>query len=232
MSCGATRLGSLTTGNFSHDQDPCGRGRSRLGLAGYAMAQDTPRRAAPLRWPRRCTITIIIITTIIITTITHASHAPAWLLRLRQLPRNKQTSNAAFEFARNLQLSRQDHCLESFFVSVLICEIQPCLEFGSGLGLLLPHPLARLDLDPRPLDQTNHRPPQRAHVLLRQLHAMEDVAQVSPHARLLGHRAEKAILLKLVLEEIRRTRAASRAAPAAIGRAGSSRAAARRRGRP
>ena len=61
-------------------------------------------------------------------------------------------------------------------------------------------PLARLDLDARPLDQANHRPPKRAHVLLRELHAMENVAQVSPHAGLLGHRPEEAVLIEPRLE--------------------------------
>ena len=51
-----------------------------LGLAGYAVAQDT-RRPLPLRWPSPCittTITIIIIT---ITTTTCTTTPPSrWLL--------------------------------------------------------------------------------------------------------------------------------------------------------
>ena len=90
-----------------------------LGLAGYAMAQDTPAAApaAPMAEPMHHHL-IIIITIIIITITITCTTWPQKPLRLRQPRRNKQRLSADFRVRAKPPALQTNHCLESFFFVV------------------------------------------------------------------------------------------------------------------
>ena len=179
----------------SHDQDPCRRGDSiarpqriraravdnyrrpcRDGACNRRADADAPSSPPPSSSPSP----------------SHAPHGArgrpgsggsaisrtaAQRLRL-EVKQNIQLSGQPF--VRRAFLFRNSEATSSFETPRSRCGPWGLGGPGGGLedhaSVFLPRPLARLDLDARPLDQAHHRPPQCAHVLLREFHAMEDVA--------------------------------------------------------
>src|SRR5580704_14286737 len=147
-----------------------------------------PQQPPPPRWPMRC-ITIITITTTIITIITTCT--TRWLRRRkRRRPETAEELEALSGLERDW-LSGREMSGGRFVCRTRLIDRS-----------LTPDALAGFDLDARAFGEAHDRPPKRAYVLLRELHPMENVAQIAPHAGLLGRRPKEAILIEFRLEII------------------------------
>ena len=121
-----------------------------LGLAGYASAQEaTPAPAAPMshEMHHHHHHHHIIITTTITTRTT-------WPRRRRKRPSRKPATARTRRLTSAISGSPGGVLSGEPFLSA-----QPFGRPTSVVGLFRSDPLARLDLDPRPLGQSDHRPP-------------------------------------------------------------------------
>ena len=217
MSC-ADPSGFLTTGNSSHDQDPCRRGRSLARPRRIRRRAGTPPRpAAPMASHATIIIITIIITITITTTCTMAARAGSRAMKLRLQATQFVSSTATQLSARlsfgNLLLSGRRPVWKAFLLQAL--------DPGSRSRSFSAAPACASG--PRPAAPRPGEPPPPTMCARPAASAPCDGRCCAGFAasRASWSPAGKSRSRQACPRDSRRRRAASRAAPAATGGAGS-----------